>query len=138
MKRFLLISSSILLSLVIVLCIHIYVVTRPKAPDNNTIVMARIDIRQPITQADADHITNWMYQQKGVDHVLCTPAMDNIVFTFRPLYGDANVITQDLISSLHYDNARRYIPTEKDLKGGCPVASTSYTYKAIKFLRSIL
>jgi len=58
------------LFLVLVLAVHIYWVTRPKAPDANTKIMARIDIKQPITQADADKITTWLYQQKGIDHVL--------------------------------------------------------------------
>lgn len=134
-KKMALWTTSVFLLLVAVLCIHIYIVTRPKAPDANTIVMARIDIKQPITKADADKITEWMYQQNGIDHVVCNPSMDNIVFTFFPIKANANDITAQLKTAFNLQNAKRYLPTEAEMQSGCPVASTSYTYKVYNFIK---
>ena len=135
LKKTLIRSASVVLLLVAVLCVHIYFVTRPQSPTAATLAMARIDINQPITREDADNITTWMYRQQGVDHVLCNAAMDNIVFTFHPALVDASAIAQQFRTALHYEHAVRYIPTDKEMQGGCPVASTSYTYKIYSFFR---
>ena len=135
LKKTLIRSASVFLLLVAVLCVHIYFVTRPQSPTAATLAMARIDIKQPITREDADNITTWMYRQQGVDHVLCNAAMDNIVFTFHPALVDASAIAQQFRTALHYEHAVRYIPTDKEMQGGCPVASTSYTYKIYSFFR---
>jgi hypothetical protein len=133
-KRFLAGTGIVLLFLVMVLAVHIYIVTRPKAPDANTRIMARIDIKQDITADDASKITAWLYQQKGVDHVLCNPQSDIVVFTFFPIKTSANQIVKDFKSSLPY-KAERYIPSEADMKSGCPVASTSFSYKVYSFIK---
>jgi hypothetical protein len=133
-KRFLIGTGTVLLLLVMVLAIHIYVVTRPKAPDAHTRIMARIDIRQDITRDDADKITAWLYQQKGIDHVLCNPQSDIVVFTFFPIKTSADKIVKDFKSSLPY-KAERYMPSESEMKSGCPVASTSFSYKVYSFFK---
>ncbi len=138
LKKIFLVTGGVFLSLVGVLCIHIYMVTRPKAPDAHTLVMARIDLRQPITRQDADDITNWMYQQKGIDHVVCNYKMDNIVFTYHPVETNGNDIAEKLRENTGFKNAVRYIPSERELKSGCPVASTSITYKVYSFFRHSL
>jgi hypothetical protein len=135
LKKILLTMGSVFVLLVLVLCIHIYLVTRPKAPDEHTIVMARIDIRQQITDADAVSITNWLYSQKGVDHVVCNAQMDNVVFTYRPVKGDVNEIVSNFKSVFNYTRAERFVPSEKDLAGGCPVSSTSYSYSVYNFFK---
>ena len=61
--------STLVLLIVVLLFVHIYWVYRP-APDASTEAMARIDIKQAITQDQANKITAWMVHQKGVDHVL--------------------------------------------------------------------
>jgi len=135
-KRIALGTLSIFGLLVIVLCVHIYVVTRPKPMDAHTRAMARIDIRQPITQADADKITAWLYQQKGIDRVLVNPQSDIAVFTFFPVQTTANRIVGDFKASLPY-KAERFIPSADAMKNGCPVASTSATYKVYSFFKHI-
>ena len=135
LKKILLRTGIVFLLLVGVLCVHIYAVTRPKAADANTIAMARIDIRQPITQQEADQITEWMYQQKGIDHVVCTYKMDNIVFTYHPSLANGNEIADNFRERTSFKNAVRYIPSEAEMKSGCPVASTSITYKVYSFFR---
>jgi|SRR5580692_2068150 hypothetical protein len=133
-KRFLIGTGSVLLLLIMVLAVHIYIVTRPKAPDAHTRIMARIDIKQDINQDDANKITAWLYQQKGVDHVLCNPTSDIVVFTFFPVKTNANQIVKDFKSALPY-KAERYIPSETDMKSGCPIASTSFSYKVYSFFK---
>jgi hypothetical protein len=137
-KKILLVTGSVLLLLFAVLCTHIYIVTRPKAPDAHTLVMARIDLKQPITQQEADQITNWMYQQKGIDHVVCNYKMDNVVFTYHPVEANGNDIAQKLRESTGFKNPVRYVPTDSELKSGCPVASTSITYRVYSFFRHSL
>jgi hypothetical protein len=118
-KRIALAVLSVSYFLVIVLCIHIYRVTRPKAPDPGTRIMARIDIKQPVTEEDAGKITAWLYRQKGVDHVLVNPQTAIAVFTFAPVKNSADQIARDFKSSLPY-KAERYLPTEAAMKSGCP------------------
>src|SRR5476651_471277 len=83
-KKILLYSFATLLLLVAVLAVHIYFVYRP-APDKNTRVMARIDIKQQINQDDANKISSWMAHQKGIDHVLVNPKTNIVIFTFFPV-----------------------------------------------------
>ena len=135
-KKIVLGIVGVFLFLVLVLGIHIYIVTRPKAPDEHTRIMARIDIKQPLTQTDADRITNWLFQQKGIDHVLVNPKTAIVVFTFFPIKTSGNQIVKDFKSAFSY-KADRYIPTEAEMQGGCPVASTSSTYKIVRFIKHI-
>lgn len=120
---------------VIVLAIHIYVVTRPRV-DASTRIMARIDIKQDIDQTDADKITAWLYRQKGVDHVLVNPQSDIVIFSFAPVQNNANRIVADFKREMPY-RAERNIPTAEEMKGGCPVAKTSVSYKVYAFIKSI-
>ena len=136
-KNFALGALSVFGLLVIVLVAHIYIVTRQKPIDANTRAMARIDILQSITQADADTITGWLYRQKGVDHVLVNPQSNIAVFTFFPARTTANQIAGDFKVQLPY-KAGRFLPHGDALKSGCPVASSSTTYKIYSWFKSIL
>jgi hypothetical protein len=120
----------------VVLAIHIYVVTRPRV-DANTRVMVRIDLGQDIGQADADAITAWLFQQKGVDHVLVSPQSDIAIFTFAPVSNDANRIVNDFRVQTAYKKSVRNMPSEKEMQGGCPVAATSLTYKVYRFIQHV-
>jgi hypothetical protein len=122
--------------LVAVLAVHIYIVTRPGKADAQTRVMARVDIKQAVSQDDANKYTTWFYQQKGVDHVLCNAKTDILVFTFAPLSANANNIIADFRSTFHI-SALRYMPSASEMASGCPVAATSFTYKAAKFFQNI-
>ncbi len=122
--------------LAIVLLAHIYIVTRPKAPDVHAVAMARIDLKQPISQTDAEKITGWLYQQKGIDHVLCNPSADIVVFTYMPAKTNANEVVSNFKTSLGY-SAERYMPCEEDMKGGCPVMANSLQGKVYAFFKRI-
>ena len=135
LKRIALTVLSVFLFLVLVLCVHIYIVTRPKAPDEKTRVMVRIDIKQPITEEDAAKISNWLYMQKGVDHVLLNPQRTIAIFTFAPIKNNANQIVSDFTATLPY-KAERYMPSAEEMKGGCP-AMASNSYKVISFFKNI-
>lgn len=121
----------------LVLAIHIYWVMRPKAPTDRTVAMARIDIKKDINADDANNITAWLYQQKGVNHVLCNPQTDIVVFTFHPTQADANNIATRLSHTFNLP-AQRYLPSEKEMQSGCPVAATSLTYKTYIFLKHLV
>jgi hypothetical protein len=118
-KRIGLVTGAVVLLAVITLGVHIYWVTRPHI-DARTRYMARIDLHQPIDQADAERIKAWLLQQKGVDRVLVSPRWSTAVFTFTPL-ANVNGIVQDFKASLPYRNAARYLPTKKQIKSACPV-----------------
>lgn len=126
-----------LFGLALLLTIHIYMVSRSKA-DASTRVMARIDVHQPLTAAQAVMITSWLYRQKGIDHVLCNPHTAIVVFTFSPLEANANAIAASFRTALHYPNSNRYIPTAKELRGGCPVASTSAMYRICSTVKQLI
>ncbi len=128
--------ASVTLVLTIVLCVHIYIVTRPGKAAEEPRVMARIDFKQDISQEDADKIAAWLYAQKGVDHVLCNAGSNIAVFTFSPKLNDANVIVADLKSATSY-KAERFMPSEQEMMAGCPVAAGSITSRVYNFFKSI-
>jgi hypothetical protein len=135
-KRIAITAGSALVLGIVVLAVHIWWVMRPRT-DATTRIMARIDIHQPILPADADRITAWLYKQKGVDHVLVNPKVDIAVFTYSPLQNNANLITQQFRQELAYSSAARVVPSETEMAMGCPVATTSFAYKAYKFMTHI-
>ncbi|MGC4036150.1 MAG: hypothetical protein QM764_09325 [Chitinophagaceae bacterium] len=137
LKRILLWSGSIFLLLIAILAIHIYIVTRPKAPDAHTIVMARIDFKQVINEDDAAKVTNWLYAQNGVDHATCNAKTKIAVFTFHPIKMTGDEIMKKFRTELNY-NAIRYIPTADEMKNGCPVATTSAVYKIYNYFKNKL
>lgn len=112
-------TAVVVFFLIAVVAIHVYVVTRPRV-DARTRVMARIDIHESISQAQADVITAWLYRQKGVDHVLCNAATDIVIFTFSPMNANADEIAGRFGTSLHYPHAARFVPTQKQMSGSCP------------------
>jgi len=114
--------SAIAAVLGVVLAVHIYMATRPHINVNaRTRYMARIDLHQPIDQADSARIKTWLLQQKGVDRVMVSPRWSTAVFTFAPLTANANGIVQAFRASLPYHNAVRYLPTKEQMKRACPV-----------------
>jgi len=135
-KKILLYSIGTVLFLVLVLAVHIYFVYRP-APNANTRVMARIDIKQPITQDDANKITSWMAHEKGIDHAVVNAQNRNVVFTFFPLKTTGDQVTKDFKSAFAF-KAERFVPSGEQMKSGCPVASTSYAYKIYKVISNII
>lgn len=136
-KKIALYSLSVFLFLVVVLAVHIYWVYRPKPPGPDSKTMARIDIKQPLTQDDANKISAWMYHQKGIDHVLVNPDSRIVVFTFYPIKTTGNQIVSNFKANFHI-KAERFMPSEADLASSCPVAKTSVTYKVYKFIEHIL
>ncbi len=135
-KRIAITAGSVLVLGIVVLAFHIWWVMRPRV-DATTRIMARIDIHQPICPADADRITAWLYKQKGVDHVLVNAKADIAIFTYSPLQNNANVITRQFRQDLAYGNAVRIVPSESEMAMGCPVAASSFAYKAYKVMTHI-
>ena len=136
-KKIALYSVASFLFLVVVLAVHIWWVYRPKAPDAYTKVMARIDIKQPVSQDDANRITAWMSHQNGVDHVLVNPQNRIVIFTFFPVKTSGNEIVKNFKANFNL-RADRFIPTADALANSCPMAASSYTYKVYKFISHIL
>jgi hypothetical protein len=129
-------SGGIFACLVLVLAIHIYWVTRPKAPTAHTRIMARIDIKKDISADEADKITGWMYQQPGVDHVLVNPESDIVVFTFFPVKTTANTVVDNFKNTFHYP-ADRFMPSKEEMAAGCPAMAKSASDKFFGMVKSI-
>ncbi len=129
-------SFGTIMFLLLVLAVHIYFVYRPSA-DAYTKVMARIDIKQPITLEDANQITSFMAHEKGIDHVLVNPQTSIVIFTFFPLKNTGNAIVNDFKAHFPY-KADRFLPDAESLKHSCPMAASSYTYKVYKFIANII
>ena len=136
LKRIALTVLSVFVMLVIVLCVHVYMVIRPRV-DASTRIMARIDIKQPIDQTDVSKITAWLYQQKGVDHVEVYPQSETAIFTYAPVQNDANRIAKDFKAALPYSKAERIVPSERELKSGCPVGPGSFAYTLYTTVKDI-
>lgn len=117
-----------LVCLILVLIIHIYLVTRPKAPDAHTRIMARMDIKQQMSPEEGEKMQAWLYAQPGVDHVLVNASTRIAVFTYSPLLADANDIINRCSQSLHYTTTR-FVPSAEDMEKGCPAMAQSITGK---------
>jgi len=135
-KKILLYTFSTLLMLVLVLAVHIYMVYRPKVTPN-TRVMVRIDVKQPLTQDDANKISAFMAHEKGVDHYLVNPETRIVVFTFAPVKNTGDQIVNDFKANFNY-KAERFMPSTENLKHSCPVAASSYGYKIYKLISQII
>jgi hypothetical protein len=129
-------TLSISFFLVIATAFHIWWVYHPRVGPY-TKVMARIDIKEPISTADAGKISAWLYHQKGVDHVLVNPETRIVVFTFFPSKASGNDIVNNFKAQLHYP-AQRFLPTQTQLASSCPVAGSSFYYKVYKFIDHVL
>lgn len=135
-KKILTVSLSVFAFLVVVLCVHIYIVTRPKPLDPNARIMARVDFKKDINQDDAGKITTWLYQQKGVDHVLVNPKSKIAIFTFFPAKTNGNDVVKNMNTDLNYDGVRN-IPTQAELMKSCPVSPNSLSFKVYKTIKQI-
>ena len=120
--------------LTVVLAVHIYWVTRPHPISPNKIVMARIDIKNSLNQDDADKIKTWLYQQKGVSHVLVNPQSQIAVFSFYPAKASGDQIVHNFQTSFNYD-AKRFVPTQQELDNSCPALPSSITQKISSFVK---
>ena len=136
-KKIVLTSLTVFVGLVIILAIHIYWVTKPRV-DAGTRVLARIDLHQPIGQADADKITAWLYQQKGVEHVLVNPGSQIAIFSYAPIKNNGNQIVKEFRTTTPYHKAERYLPAIDPNASGCPVATTSLSYKVYALMKRML
>lgn len=136
LKKIAYVTASITLTLTVVLVVHIYLVTRPNHNKLQQRVMARVDFKQDIAPADAEKITAWLYKQKGVDHVLCNDATNIAVFTFSPDMNNANNIISSLVRNTSYE-AERYMPSEEDMRSGCPAFAGSFTDKIFNLFKQM-
>lgn len=119
-SQILLLLAALSFVFITVLAVHIYQVTRPGKIDASTIAMARVDFSENLSKEDSIKITSWLYKQNGVEYVLCNPVHKIAVFSFKPLSVNATDIAQNLAKELNY-KAERYLPSEEELKAGCPV-----------------
>lgn len=124
-----LIGLSVLFFLFAVLCVHIYIMMKPKPASPTTVALARIDFKQTINNDDANKISSWLYNQKGVQHVLCNPQSRIAVFSFYPAKVNATAIASNLSSSLHY-SAVRYVPSKEEMMKGCPAGAGASSFSA--------
>ncbi len=137
LKNFIRLSGITFLVLAVVLAVHIYIVTRPKSIDKTLLAIARIDFKQSITNKDSLTITQWLYQQKGIQYVLCNTATNITVFGFYPSQTNASNVVVSLTNNLHYQ-AQRFIPTQEEINSGCPILAEPNSAKLYNYLKSLL
>ncbi|MFY7900732.1 MAG: hypothetical protein ACOVNY_11155 [Chitinophagaceae bacterium] len=131
------VSGVTIFLLIIVIAVHVYMVMQPKHVDNAQLTMARIDFKQPIAAADSAIVTQWLYQQKGVEYVLCNPTTNIAVIGFYPSQVNATKLVSKLTASLLYQ-ATRYVPTQEQLNSGCPIIVESVGNKLYNYIKSHL
>jgi hypothetical protein len=86
--------------------------------------MARMDMKQPLTNEEGEQVKTWLYAQRGVDHVLVNVQSGIAVFTYSPLLANAN----EIISRCHF-TATRYMPSAADMQKGCPAMAETFMGK---------
>jgi hypothetical protein len=124
-KKIAAITATVSLLLAVVLIVHIYLVTRQPV---NQRVMVRLDFKQEMKQNDATMVSNWLYAQKGVDHVFCNTDTRIAVFTYSTAVNNANEIVASFKKQTGY-KAERFMPDEQAMMAGCPVTVSSWTGK---------
>ncbi|HXD79731.1 MAG TPA: hypothetical protein VN616_18070 [Puia sp.] len=127
---------AIVVTAVLALAIHICAVTRPQAAGRSR-GMARIDLHQTVSPAEARKIVAWLYTRKGVDHALVNPRSATAVFTYLPAIADPGRIADVLRDSLSYPHAVRYLPTAAAIRRSCPMTATPVTNRIYTFLKRI-
>jgi uncharacterized membrane protein YvbJ len=135
-RKLAIITASVSILLVAVLFVHIYLVTRPGKDQTAQRVMARIDFKQDINEQDADKITKWLYEQNGVDHVLCNASSNIAVFTFSPGANNADRIVAALKDATNYQG-ERYMPDATAMTAGCPVMADTWSGKLYGLFKKI-
>ena len=136
MKKAIIWVGSLLLLLLAAVTIHVYLVTRPKAPDEHTRILARIDFRRQLDAGDSAALTTWLYGREGVEHVLCNPGGRLVVFSYFAKRTNADRVLRDLNAAFPY-RGTRYLPSAAETEMGCPVISGSFSSKAYLFFKHL-
>lgn len=136
-KKKALISTSFLAILGMLLIIHIYVVSRPKAPTADTRIMARIDFTGTLDSSHGNAITEWLYKQKGVDHVLYNASSKILVYTFCPVDNNALAIYTGIQHSFSAYQPVRVLPSQEEIEGGCPITSGKTAASVFNFFKRL-
>lgn len=122
--------------LCLVLGVHIYLMTHRPA-DPNRVAMARIDVQQALDEDAAADITQWLYAQQGVEHVLCNPVSRIAVFSYYPARVDANELAARFNRESGYAG-KRYVPDAKELMKGCPLAEGGVSARITQMYNKII
>lgn len=135
LKKILGVAIGITVLAALVLGVHIYMVTRPGKADTSTVSMGRIDIKDEIDAAAADEIVSWFYEQKGVERAVYNADSRMVIFTYRPAALNVDELTKEFSRAFDYP-AERYVPSEEEMKKGCPVNATT-AFRATDYLKKL-
>jgi hypothetical protein len=116
------------LVLFVILVVHIIWVTRPPQKNFPNVAMARIDFQSSLNDVQGKAITEWLYAQKGVTHVLCNTSSKIAVFTFYPSQVNATQLANQLSRYMQIP-ATRYLPAKEEIENGCPIVSSATQQK---------
>lgn len=118
-KKALKIFGVVLVVFSIASAVHVYQIKQGKKPNENTISMARLNMKHAISATDVAKISAWLKQQKGVQAIMYNKEFNNFVFSYAPV--EANV--QNLVASLNASTpykVQQFIPTKAQMQTGCP------------------
>lgn len=121
--------------LAVVLSVHIYLVTRPKPDNPYKLVMARLDIKNNLSQKEANQIQAWLYNQEGVQNALVNPQSRIAIFTFYPAKVSGDQIVNRFATALPF-SAKRYVPTKEEMESGCPAMSGSLSQRFNAYIKN--
>jgi hypothetical protein len=111
-----------------VLIIHIAVMVKGRAPlANATIQMARADFKEPVDSLSAVRIQENIKKLKGVESTYFNAKDYIVVYTYDNRVNTAQGIYDQAIGNAGFSSAR-YLVSDKDLAGGCPVMNSNSFY----------
>jgi len=140
LKKYLLVSASVIVVLFTVLLMHIYMVTKPVNYDNNTLQLSRIDFKEDIDSLQANDIRHFVASLPGVQNTMFN-LKDNIL-VYGYILGTQNSanVYEKLMQYRHY-KAEKFIVSDDMKSQGCPMAGkdrnslvyrfTGYIYKLL-------
>lgn len=136
-KKIALGALGVLTSLLIILCVHIYIVThKPKTPFELT-QLSRIDFKQKVDSVEANKITSFIATQEGVKSTYFNLKDGILVYTYQSDKQNSITIYNKLINHGHY-KAERFIINEAKANTGCPAGFGSGSKSLSSYLLSYI
>jgi hypothetical protein len=129
LKRVLIGSAGIFALLIMILAVHIYQVSNKPKGGVDGWQMARIDFTQSLDSTEFSFVRDVLHGLGGIHHSVANIPEGILVYAYDPQKQKASDVYMSLIKETGF-KAKRFVVTESNLGGACPVIDkNSITYR---------
>ncbi|WP_338793054.1 hypothetical protein V9L05_11800 [Bernardetia sp. Wsw4-3y2] len=138
LKKIAIWTASIFSVLMVVLVVHIYLVTRPKAPlPSEQIFLSRIDFEKSVDSLEAIRIMNHVQAMKGITSAHFNHEAGLFAYGYQKGLQTPEAVHEE-VTKFTTLKSKRHIVSEEDLAKGCPAFDkSSFTYKFGEFVKNV-